>query len=121
MSRRALTMTAPLLDQVRRGGKIQTLRRWSPQMARWEAGDRLLLHCYGHVPGATVVVESVDQVALDDLTWEDALYDGMDSLESLLVALDRLGVSGPLARIRFSDPRHVPNEQCRGLELGSGL
>jgi len=101
MANRSLTLTVALLDAARRGDKIQTLRAWAPRFARWEAGDRLRLHAYGWAEPVRSVVESVRRVEVSELTWEDALYDGFDSLEELREALGSMGVDGPLARVRF--------------------
>lgn len=101
---RALTMAVPLLELARRGEKIQTLRRWKGRYAQWEPGDQLLLHAYGRVDPVSTTVESVDRIRSDQLSWEDALYDGLDSLAELQIALTAYDITGPLARIRFSPP-----------------
>jgi hypothetical protein len=64
------------LDAIRQGTKTQTIRLWTHRMMR--AGQR------SYIPGAGYIrIESVEQVALEDLTEEDAMRDGFDSLTAL--------------------------------------
>jgi hypothetical protein len=64
------------LDAIRQGTKTQTIRLWTHRMMR--AGQR------SYIPGAGYIrIESVEQVALEELTEEDALRDGFDSLVAL--------------------------------------
>lgn len=64
------------LDAIRSGRKTQTVRLWKVRRVR--AGQR------SYIPGIGYIrILAVDEVALDDLTDEDAELDGFDSARSL--------------------------------------
>ena len=64
------------LEQIRRGEKTQTIRLW--KFRRMKAGQR------SYIPGAGYIqIMAVDEVALPDLTDEDALRDGFPSANAL--------------------------------------
>jgi hypothetical protein len=64
------------LEQIRRGEKTQTIRLW--KFRRMRAGQR------SYIPGAGYIqITAVDEVALADLTDDDALRDGFPSADAL--------------------------------------
>ncbi|HEX3998497.1 MAG TPA: ASCH domain-containing protein [Pirellulales bacterium] len=64
------------LEQIRSGEKTQTIRLW--KFRRMRAGQR------SYIPGAGYIeITAVDEVALPDLTDEDALRDGFPSADAL--------------------------------------
>jgi len=64
------------LEQIRRGEKTQTIRLW--KFRRMRAGQR------SYIPGAGYIqITAVDEVALPDLTDEDALRDGFPTADAL--------------------------------------
>lgn len=86
------------LDAIRAGTKTQTIRRWP--FRRMRTGQR------SYIPGAGYIdVEGVDEVAWEDLTEEDARWDGFDSLAELREELGRIYDSenepDRLFRVRF--------------------
>jgi hypothetical protein len=71
------------LEAIRQGTKTQTVRLWTHRMMR--AGQR------SYIPGAGYIrIESVEQIGLDELTEEDALRDGFDSLAALRFEIERI-------------------------------
>jgi hypothetical protein len=71
------------LDAIRQGVKTQTIRMWKHRMMR--AGQR------SYIPGAGYIrIESVEQVTLDELTEEDAVRDGFDSLAALRAEIESI-------------------------------
>jgi hypothetical protein len=64
------------LEQIRRGEKTQTIRLW--KFRRMRAGQR------SYIPGAGYIqITAVDEVALADLTDEDAIRDGFSTADAL--------------------------------------
>ena len=64
------------LEAIRRGEKTQTIRLW--KYRRMRPGQR------SYIPGAGYIqITAVDEVALPDLTDEDALRDGFPSADAL--------------------------------------
>lgn len=71
------------LDAIRSGHKTQTVRLWN--VCRMRAGQR------SYIPGVGYIwVRAVDEVALDDLTDEDALLDGFDNAQALRAEIDAI-------------------------------
>jgi hypothetical protein len=64
------------MDAIRAGEKTQTVRLW--KYRRMRPGQR------SYIPGAGYIrVQAVDEVALADLTDEDARLDGCESADAL--------------------------------------
>jgi hypothetical protein len=64
------------LEQIRRGEKTQTIRLW--KFRRMRAGQR------SYIPGAGYIeITAVDEVALPELTDDDARRDGFPDADSL--------------------------------------
>ncbi len=101
------------LAAIREGTKTQTIRLWKRRMMK--AGQR------SYIPGAGYIcIESVEQVALDDLTEEDAVRDGFDTLGALRAEIaaiyDPATTDGKKPfRIRF---RLLPPEQQKKVIPG---
>ena len=71
------------LDAIRAGRKTQTVRLWN--VCRMRAGQR------SYIPGVGYIwIRAVDEVALDDLTNEDAVLDGFDDVRSLRAEIESL-------------------------------
>lgn len=71
------------LEQIRRGEKTQTIRLW--KFRRMRAGQR------SYIPGAGYIeITAVDEVALPELTDEDALRDGFPSADALRREIEEL-------------------------------
>lgn len=71
------------LPAIREGSKTQTIRLW--KFRRMRAGQR------SYIPGAGYIrVESVDPVALDALSDEDARPDGFETADQLRDELAQL-------------------------------
>jgi hypothetical protein len=71
------------LEAIRQGAKTQTIRLWTHRMMR--SGQR------SYIPGAGYIrIESVEAIGLDDLTEEDALRDGFESLDDLRREIERI-------------------------------
>ncbi len=71
------------LEQIRRGEKTQTIRLW--KFRRMKAGQR------SYIPGAGYIqITAVDEVALPDLTDDDALRDGFPSANALRREVEEL-------------------------------
>jgi hypothetical protein len=71
------------LEQIRRGEKTQTIRLW--KFRRMKSGQR------SYIPGAGYIqITTVDEVALPDLTDEDALRDGFPSADALRREVEEL-------------------------------
>lgn len=71
------------LPAIRSGAKTQTVRLWKHR--RMRTGQR------SYIPGAGyIVVDSVDEVAIGDLTDEDARLDGFPTLAALRDEIDTL-------------------------------
>lgn len=95
------------LDAIRMGRKTQTIRVWKVRHMR--AGQ------LSYIPGVGYIrVDTVDEVALNELTDEDAIPDGFSSVQDLRAEIERLYTRDQLGarrvfRIRF----HVlpPDEQ----------
>lgn len=71
------------LESVRQGTKTQTIRMWKHRMMR--AGQRSYIPGAGHIR-----IESVEQVSLDELTEEDALRDGFETLAALRAEIESI-------------------------------
>lgn len=88
------------LEAIRQGTKTQTIRLWKFRMMR--AGQR------SYIPGAGYIrIELVEQVALDDLTEEDAVRDGFATLAALRAEIESIysptvGDGRKPFRIRFA-------------------
>jgi len=103
------------LDDIRTGRKTQTIRVWKVRHMR--AGQ------LSYIPGVGYIrVDSVDEVALNDLTDEDAIPDGFLSVQELRAEIERLYSCDQLCahrvfRIRFhvlpSDEQRKIREQRR--------
>ncbi len=71
------------LPAIRRGDKTQTIRLW--KFRRMRSGQR------SYIPGAGYIrVDSVESIALDQLTDEDARPDGFGTADELRGELARL-------------------------------
>ncbi len=71
------------LEAIRQGSKTQTIRMWKFRMMR--TGQR------SYIPGAGYIrIESVEQITLDDLTEEDAVRDGFETLAALRAELQSI-------------------------------
>jgi hypothetical protein len=71
------------LDAIRRGEKSQTVRLWKFRMMK--AGQR------SYIPGAGYIrITAVDEVALVDLTDEDARLDGFPTADALRTEIEQL-------------------------------
>lgn len=87
------------LDAIRSGQKTQTVRLW--RWSRLRAGQR------SYIPGIGYIrITAVDEVALADLTDEDARLDGFESADALRAEIqtlyaDRLQGGYKAYRIRF--------------------
>jgi hypothetical protein len=87
------------LDAIRNGSKTQTVRLWKACRLRTDG------LCY--VPGIGYTrITDVAEVALDELTDEDAILDGFPSAEALLTEIrtlyaDRVDAGYRAFRIRF--------------------
>jgi hypothetical protein len=96
------------LQAIREGRKTQTIRLWKRRMFR--AGQR------SYIPGAGYIrIESVDVVALDELTEEDARRDGFESLVALRREIDRLyprGLADGVQAYRLIFALLSPEEQA---------
>ena len=71
------------LDAIRAGTKTQTIRLWKHR--RMKAGQRSYIPGAGHIS-----VLAVDEVAIEELTEQDAQRDGFESAESLRSELRQL-------------------------------
>jgi len=87
------------LDAIRSGRKTQTVRLWS--VCRMQTGQR------SYIPGVGYIwIRAVDEVALDDLTDDDARLDGFDDAQALRAEINALYVKQLAAgyrayRLRF--------------------
>jgi hypothetical protein len=71
------------LDLIRQGRKTQTVRLW--KWRKMKPGQR------SYIPGAGYIrVESVDEVALEKLTDDDARLDGFESAPALRAEIEQL-------------------------------
>jgi hypothetical protein len=71
------------LEAIRQGTKTQTIRLWTHRMMR--AGQR------SYIPGAGYIrIESIEQIGLNDLTEEDAVRDGFESLAALRLEIEKI-------------------------------
>ncbi|MBX3413135.1 MAG: ASCH domain-containing protein [Pirellulales bacterium] len=71
------------LDAIRAGRKTQTIRLWKVRRVR--AGQR------SYIPGVGYIwIRAVDEVALDELTDEDAVLDGFDNARALRAEIDAI-------------------------------
>ena len=71
------------LDAIRGGTKTQTVRLW--KYRRMKVGQR------SYIPGAGYIrVHAVDEVALEDLTDEDAVRDGFDTANALRAEIESI-------------------------------
>jgi hypothetical protein len=71
------------LELIRRGEKTQTVRLWKFRMMK--AGQR------SYIPGVGYIqITAVDEVALVDLTDEDARLDGFPTADSLRTEIEQL-------------------------------
>lgn len=83
MGRSMLLFKKKFLAAIRSGDKTQTIRLW--KWRRMRAGQR------SYIPGAGYIrVEAVEEVALEQLTDEDARRDGFESADLLRAEIDRL-------------------------------
>src|SRR6185437_1397163 len=115
----ALQFTRDLADAIRAGHKSQTLRAKLPGNCR--LGNRLTLQ-NGYSKGGNLVghatIASVDQVRAIDLTLDDALLDGFETLDDLRARLVAMRAPAVLWRIRWSDFSPTP-EVARPLDAPS--
>lgn len=71
------------LDAIRSGQKTQTVRLW--KWRKMKPGQR------SYIPGAGYIqIAAVDEVALDQLTDDDARLDGFDSAAALRQEIEQL-------------------------------
>ena len=98
------------LDSIRAGCKTQTIRLWKHRMMR--DGQR------SYIPGVGYIrIREVVPVRLDQLTQDDAVLDGFDSLRAMreeLTAIygERLNAGYRTFRIRFEIlPPHEQKKQ----------
>ena len=71
------------LDQIRQGHKTQTVRLW--KWRKMKPGQR------SYIPGAGYIrVDAVDEVALSELTDDDARLDGFESAAALRREIEQL-------------------------------
>jgi hypothetical protein len=109
------------LEAIRQGTKTQTIRLWTHRMMR--PGQR------SYIPGAGYIrIESVEQIGLGDLTDEDAMRDGFESLAALRAEIETIytpaAANGKRPfRIRFSllppeEQKKRKNEEQRPREIG---
>ena len=99
----ALQFTWDLADAICADRKTQTLRNSLPRGAL--AGVTLTLF-NGYRAGSRIGsarIASIDQVRREDLTHEDAVLDGFESLQALQDRLDAMSASETLWRIRWAD------------------
>jgi hypothetical protein len=88
------------LDWIRQGRKTQTVRLW--KWRKMKPGQR------SYIPGVGYIqIGAVDEVALPELTDEDAVLDGFDSAEALRHEIQalypmQLAAGYRAFRIRFS-------------------
>lgn len=87
-------------DAIREGRKTQTLRLWKNR--RMKDGQRSYINGIGPIR-----IGTVEQIKLDDLTEEDAMREGMESLETLLhefktIYSDKLEQGYMIFRITFA-------------------
>lgn len=85
------------MDAIRRGEKTQTLRNWKSQ--RLHTGQKET------VPGiGPIWIDSVEKVALEDLTDEDAIPDGFPTIDALKAEILNIygdEPEGDFYRVRF--------------------
>lgn len=98
------------LPAIRAGEKTQTIRLWKWRMMR--AGQR------SYIPGAGYIrVDSVDEVAIDQLTDADAVPDGFPTAAALQAELrdiygEKLAAGYKAFRVRF----HLAEDQQKTSE-----
>lgn len=97
------------LEAIRSGKKTQTIRLWKHRMMR--DGQR------SYIPGVGAIrILSVEQVSLDQLTYEDAVPDGFADAEALRAELgniygDKLAAGYQAFRVKFEVGYEEPSEQ----------
>src|SRR5262245_12920585 len=113
LSRRSspmLLFKKQFLPAIRAGRKTQTVRLWKHR--RMRAGQQ------SYIPGAGYIdVAAVDEVCIDELTDEDAVADGFESVTSLRTALreiypTELAAGYRAYRVRFRLVRPMPRRQA---------
>lgn len=92
------------LPAIREGQKTQTIRLW--KWRRMRAGQRSYIPGGGHI-----LVDTVDEVRLADLTDADARLDGFETADALRAELNRLypeqlkaGYQAYRIRFRLTNP-----------------